>query len=105
MFATERETEDLVTEADAEDGYLADEATHDLGRARHRRGIAGTVREEHAVGLAGEHVGRGRPGGHDLDVTPHADEVAQDRALDAEVVRDHPERRGVVARGVGLRRR
>ena len=49
--------------------------------------VAGAVGQEHAVGRAGEHVGgRGR-GGHDLDGAERG-EVAQDRALDAEVVGD-----------------
>ena len=100
--AAEREPEDLVTEADAEQRDLADEPAHDLRHALHRGRVAGAVRQEDAVGIAGEDVGRGRGRGHHLDVTPRADEVAQDRALDPEVVRDHAERRVLVARGVGL---
>ena len=98
--AAERETEDLVTEADAEHRHLAHERLHDLGSARHRGGIAGAVREEHAVGSAGEDVGRGRARRDHLDVTAGADEMAQDRALDPVVVRHHPERSARVARGI-----
>ncbi len=64
-----------------------------VGRALDGGRVAGAVRQEDAVGLAGEHVGRGRGRRHHLDVAPGADEVAQDRALDPEVVRDDAERR------------
>ena len=75
-----------------------------VGRTHDRGGIARTVREEHAVGRAGEHVGGGRRRRHDLDAAAGRDEVAQDRPLDAEVVGDDVERRVVVADRVRRRR-
>ena len=55
-LAAEREAENLVAQADAEDGLLADQLADvaDLGCERLR--IAGTVREKHAVGLQRQHV-------------------------------------------------
>ena len=51
-LAAEREAEDLVAEADAEDRQAAvGELAHDRPHAFDRRGIAGAVREEHGVGL------------------------------------------------------
>src|SRR5256886_333453 len=92
----EREPEDLVTEADAEHGNLAEEAGGGVGRAGDRSRVAGAIGQEHAVGPAGEHVGGGRRGRHDLDEAAYAGKVAQDRRLDAEVVR------GDVEHGVGI---
>ncbi len=97
--AAEGGGQQLVAEADAEDRDLAEQAPDGLGRGGHRRGVAGAVGQEDAVGLAGQHlVGRG-PGGHDLD-GGQAAEVAQDRGLHAEVVGHDPA--GAVADGVGL---
>ena len=87
----EREAHDLVPEADPEHRHVAEQAPNDLDRARHCSRVAGAVREEHAVGLAGEHVGGGGRRGHDLDLAPRGHELVEDRALDAEVVRDHVE--------------
>src|SRR5438067_7673071 len=47
--AAEGEAEELVAEADAEDRDLADEIANIFLRVRDRLGIAGTVREKHAV--------------------------------------------------------
>ena len=69
------------------------------------RRITGPVRQEHAVGLAGEHFGRGRGCRHHLDLTAGCDELVEDRPLDAEVVRDHEQARVVGADGVRRRRR
>ena len=82
-----------MAEADAEHRDLADQPAYCVDGADDRLGVAGAVREEHAVGAAGEHVSRGRRRRDHLDATPHADEVAQDGALDAEVVGDDAERR------------
>ena len=85
-------------------GHLAQEAGDGVGRAGDRGRVAGPVGEEHAVRATGEHVsGRGRRR-HDLDEAAHGGEVAEDRRLDAEVVRDDVERGVRVARGVRLRR-
>ena len=70
-------------------GTLPSSSLHAVARATSTGGgIAGTVGEEHAVGLAGEHVGRGRRRGHDLDLATRCHELVEDRALDPEVVRD-----------------
>ncbi len=55
-LAAEGEAEDLVAEADAEDRRLADEVADVADLGFERLGIAGTVREEDAVGLEREHV-------------------------------------------------
>src|SRR2546423_1429833 len=51
---------------------------------------------------AGAQVGGGGRGRHDLDEAAHAGEVAQDRRLDAEVVRDDVEHGVGIAGGVRL---
>ena len=86
----ERGGEQLVAEADAEHRHLAERAR---GWPRPRTptaaGSPGPFERNTPSGSARQHLG-GRGGrGHDLDVAS-PDEVAQDRALDAEVVGDDP---------------
>src|SRR5207249_5970055 len=63
----ERAREQLVTEADAEDGDPAQQPPDGVDRVRDRSRVARTVRQEHAVGGAGDHVVRRGRGGHHLD--------------------------------------
>ena len=67
VVAAERRGQQLVAEADAEHGHLAEQAADGLDGVGDRGGVAGAVGEEHAVGLAGQDVGRRSCGGHDLD--------------------------------------
>ena len=46
-----------MAEADAEHRHLAHQAGDGVRRAGDRGRVAGAVRQEHPVGLAGEHVG------------------------------------------------
>ncbi len=101
----ERESHDLVTEADPEHRHLAEQRGHLGGRAFDGGRVTGTVREEHAVGVAAEHVGRRRRRRHHLDVATDAREVAQDRGLDPVVVGHDVERRVGLPDRVGVRRR
>ena len=91
-----------MPEADPEDRNCAEQAVDRIDGIRHLLGIAWTVRQEHALRIARQHVGRGRGCGHDLDGGQRS-EVAQDRALDAEVVGHHAQR--AVADRVRLGRR
>ena len=72
-------------------GNLTEEQADLADRVVDRGRVAGTVRQEDTVGLAGEHVGGERRRRNDLDGRDLA-EVAEDRRLDAEVVRDHTAR-------------
>jgi hypothetical protein len=100
----EREAEDLVAEADAEHGYLADQSTHLSGLELERLGIPGPIGEEHSIGIARQDFLRGGQRGDDGDAAAHMDETTQDVALDPEVVRHDVETR--LGRSVdGLRRR
>ena len=64
----EREPDDLVAEADAEHGHLAEQRRATASAAPVDRGrVTRPVREEHAVGLAGEDLGGGRRRRDDLD--------------------------------------
>src|SRR5213595_2082193 len=56
--AAEREADDLVAEADAEDGDAAHEIAHGLGCVLDWLGIARAVREKHTVGFQSENVAR-----------------------------------------------
>ena len=55
-LAAEREPENLMAEADAEDRRLADQPPHVVDLRVQRLGIAGAVREKHAIGLQRENV-------------------------------------------------
>ena len=79
------EAEELVPEADAEERDLARESADCVDRVTERRGVGRAVREENAVRLQGERIGRGRGGrqhGHAHAVLRHA---AQDVVFDAEI--------------------
>ena len=81
----ERSAEQLVPEADAPDGPAADELAHGVDDVVERGGIAGTVGQQHRVGVGGQQLGgRGRAG-VERDARAALHEVAHDRALDAGV--------------------
>ena len=52
-FPAERETDDLVTQANSKNGKFADEFTRHINDIRHNRGIAGAVGNKKAVGFDG----------------------------------------------------
>src|SRR5207237_5571753 len=90
--AAEGAPQELMPEADAERGYAGFGQAFDLcDYFRHRRRIAGAVREKDAVGLEREHVRGGRRGGHDCETTAVRREPAQRVELHAEVVADDVE--------------
>ena len=87
-FAAEGEADELVAEADAEDGRAAGELADAFPRVGDGLGVAGAVREEDAVGLESEHIfGRGLCG-DDGHAAAFVGEHAQDIFLDAVVVGD-----------------
>lgn len=79
------QTEQLVAEADAEDRLLAQQAANRADRVVERLGIAGAIREEHAVRLDGEHVFGGGGPGQDRHPAAHVEEVPWDVPLHAEI--------------------
>ena len=84
----ERPTEELVAEADAEHRHVAEQPADGVDGVGHRRpGRPGPLERNTPAGCASEHVGGGGRRRHHLHVEPRR-EVAQDRALDAEVVGD-----------------
>ena len=90
----EREPEDLVAEADAEHRHLADQPAHDRRRRRSTAaGSPGPFERKTPSGSRASTSAAGVDAGTTSTRQPDADEVAQDRALDAEVVGDHAERR------------
>ena len=54
----ERQSEELVAEADAEDGHLAQQARDGLDGVGHGGRVAGAVAEEDAVGRQAQHLAR-----------------------------------------------
>src|ERR1700736_3072571 len=57
-FSAERVAEDLMAEADTEDWGLADETAYRAGLRREHAGVAGTIRQEHAIGFEREDIVR-----------------------------------------------
>ena len=79
------QAQELMPQADAEDRLLAQQVADGLLRVVQRLGIAGTVGEEHAVGLLLQDLGgrgRARQDGHPA---AHVEEVAGDVPLHAVV--------------------
>ena len=95
-----REAQELVAEADPENGDAAEELAHNLGLGDEGLGVAGAIREDDAV-EAGEFVRRGR-----VRADGHRGaglrETAHDRALRA-VVDDSDARRAFLGEHVRLR--
>ena len=110
VVAAERPAEQLVAEADAEDRAPCRAGSPDRRRRRTATsaGSPGPLDRKTPSGSQGEDVGRRRRRRHDLD-RAEPGEVAQDRALDAEVVGDDrggaARRRPCTARRGDLRRR
>ena len=102
----ERQRQDLVAEADAEDGQAARDQLPDHGHGvfAGRRRIARAVGEEHPVGFVAEDLLGARRSRHHRDRAALAREAAQDVALGPVIDRDH----AVAGRGhppeAGLRR-
>ena len=88
--AREGQGEQLVTEADPEDRERAEEPTGRFDPVARRGRVPGPVRQEDAVEPASEHLGHGRLRREHRGFDPGCGETAQDRALQAEVVRRHP---------------
>src|SRR5260221_13230869 len=85
-LSAEGQAEELMAEADTEDGNLPDEMTDVLLRIRDRRGIARTVGEQHTVVLPGQDFRRLRDRGKDGDFAVCLRELAEAVPLVAEVV-------------------
>ena len=96
----ERPPHELVAEADAEDRASAVDQPAHLGGVRvHGTGIAGAVRQQHAVGIEREDLGGGRVVADDLDGRARLLEQVHDRRLRAVVDDDDA---AAVARGVAV---
>jgi len=81
----QRPTQHLVAEADPEHRLDAEHALDGGDRAVGGGGVAGSVREEHPVGIDGEQVCGRRRRGKDVDLAPTRRHVTRCRGLDAEV--------------------
>ena len=76
----------LVPEAYPEDGHLAEKLLDLRVRARNGLRVARSVRQEHAVGLHGEHLFCGRIPRHRHNRAARTQEVLEDGALRPAVV-------------------
>jgi len=87
-FSAEGVAEDLVAEADGEDGFTAEELADLVVDVVEGGWVAGAVGEEDAVGVEGEDIGGGGAGVDDLDGEAFLAETAEDVEFDAEVEGD-----------------
>lgn len=85
--------EDLVAEANGEDGLFADELTDLLVDVLECRRISGAIGEKNTIRIPGEDLLRRGGGGDDIDAEARLAQGAQDVALDAEIVGDDVTRR------------
>src|SRR5690606_2663283 len=86
---TDRQTQHLMAETDPEHRYLTENPPQHLGRSDQRFGVAGTVGDEHAPGLAGHELeGRGPRGDH-IDSVSTSGQMGEDVGLDAKVYGHH----------------
>src|SRR5438874_7171228 len=81
----EREPEQLVAEADAEEGNLPEKTPDRLDLVGEHGGIAGPVRDQHRAGLRLDDRAGIPPAGDDVRLEPRVCEPLRDRALGTEV--------------------
>src|SRR5436309_5362091 len=83
---SQRESDDLMTEADSEDGPLAEQRPYCLDRVGNPFRVARTVGQENPVGIQRQRgAGRGR-GWYDCDLETFIHQAPQDIVLDPKVI-------------------
>ena len=87
--AAERESAKLMPQADAENGDASKELANVFDGVKNGLGIAGTIREENAVRLQRQNVGRGSLRRHYRDVASVIDQQSQNILLDAVILGDN----------------
>ncbi len=87
--AAERQSAELMPEANSEDGRAAKKLANIRDGVGDRLGIARTIREKHAVGFQRQHIFGGSFRGNHGDIAAMIDQQAKNILLDAEIVRDH----------------
>src|ERR1700689_5185812 len=83
--STERETEDLMAEADSEDRLAPEHAAYGCARVRQRGWIGWTVGEKNTVGIGRKDVVGGGRRRHHAHAKATRDQAMQDVALDSVV--------------------
>src|ERR1700676_5573472 len=88
-FTSQRDARKLMSEADSEDGLAAHEPPDVVDRVGAGLRIAGTIRQEHSVGLQREHILRSRLRRDDRHFATLSAQLAQNILLDAKIVGDN----------------
>ncbi len=86
--AAQGQAQDLMAEANPEDGHLAQEGLDRLDGVGDRGRIARAIAQEYAIRLAGQDLFRGRLRRHDGDVAAMRDQQPQNVLLDAVIEGD-----------------
>ena len=102
----QRQAEQLMAQADAEDRLLADQVADGVDGVVQGGRVAGAVGQEDAVGVVRQHLLGRRRAGHDRHLAADLHQAAQDVPLHAEIEGDDVVRRlaepGAVPRQNGL---
>src|SRR6266436_9720726 len=88
---SERNSDQLMSEADSKNRLSSHQAPNVVDGVRAGLGIAWAVRQEHAVGLQGQHVLRRGLRRDDRHLAAFSAQLTQNVLLDADVVGDHVE--------------
>ena len=92
-FCTDGEADELVSQADAEDGFAAcHQFLYGFDGVGTRLGVAGAVGQEYAVRIERQHLFRAGLGGDDGQAAAALGEHTQDVGFYAEIVSDNVER-------------
>jgi hypothetical protein len=89
--STQSQAQNLVAEADAEDGFLAEQLPHCVDRVRHRLWIARTVGEENPVGIKAQNLACTCPGWHHSQFATMVRQQPQNVVFDSEIERHNVE--------------
>ena len=88
-FAAQRQAQNLMAQADAEDRHLPISLRTCAAWYVERLRIARAVRQKHAVRLQRQHIFGRSSGRHHRHAAAHLHQPPQDVALDSEIVGDH----------------
>ena len=99
-LCTISERQDLVSQADSENGIFATQRPYGFNGLGHICGIAGTVGNHDSVRLQGANDLRGRVPGDDRDITAAPVHGAEDVLFHAAVDEDDMKRSGSQSKGV-----
>src|SRR5579863_4923504 len=86
-FTTQRQSQQLVTEADTEHGFFPEYARDGSVSVRQRGRVRRAIRQENSIRIVRQNLCRGRRRGYHLDPEPGRNQAAQNVQFDSVVER------------------